>query len=174
MGPAFLKYRKAVRASGKGVPLRIGVEREKGFVSVFETEVFPPGDATEAATGYYAERIVKFLLWSRGGWKVHVQGPKGIADLIRKTYAPDGGLAFDVSLMSRVYEKPFAVVPAEPADFPAARESESALGGHLDGCRIGFDLGASDFKVAAVRDGVPVFSEEIDGQPFEGVRCAAG
>ena len=30
MGPAFLKYRKAVEASGKGVPLRIGVEREEG------------------------------------------------------------------------------------------------------------------------------------------------
>ena len=167
MGPAFLKYRKAVGASGKGVPLGIGVEREKGLVSLYETEVFPPGGATDAATGYYAERIVKFLLWSRGGWRVHIQGPKDIAELIRRTYAPDGVRAFDVALMSRVYEKPFAVVPAGPEGLPSSLESESALGGHLDGCRIGFDLGASDFKVAAVRDGVPVFSEEIPWTPGE-------
>ena len=167
MGPAFMKYRKAVRASGRGVPLRIAVERENGLVSVFETEVFPPDGATGAATGYYAERIVKFLLWSRGGWKVYVQGPKEIGDLVRKAYVPDGARAFDVSLMSRVYEKAFAVVPAGPADFPASRESESALGGHIDGCRIGFDLGASDLKIAAVKDGEPVFSEEMPWTPGE-------
>ena len=39
------------------------------------------------------------------------------------------------------------------------------LGGHLEGCRIGFDLGASDYKVAAVRDGEAVFSAEIPGTP---------
>ncbi len=167
MGLAFMKYRKAVKDSGKGVPLRFGVERENGLVSVFATAVFLPGGATDAATAYYAERIVKFLLWSRGGWKVHVQGPKEFGDLIRKAYAPDGARAFDVSLMGRVYEKPFEVVSVGPADFPASRESESALGGHLDGCRVGFDLGASDFKVAAVKDGEPVYSEEIPWTPGE-------
>jgi predicted NBD/HSP70 family sugar kinase len=167
MGLAFMKYRKAVEDSGKSVSLRIGMERENGLVSVFATEVFPPGGATDAATAYYAERIVKFLLWSRGGWKVHIQGPKEIGDLIRKAYAPDGARAFDVSLMGRVYEKTFEVVSAGPTDFPDSRESESALGGHLDGCRVGFDLGASDFKVAAVKDGEPVFSEEIAWTPGE-------
>jgi hypothetical protein len=167
MGPAFMKYRKAVRDSGKGVPLRIGVERENGLVSIFETEVLPLDGPSVPATVFYAERIVKFLLWSRGGWKVHLQGPEKIGALIRKTYASDGARAFDVSLMSRVYERPFEVVSVGPAGFPAARESESALGGHLDGCRVGFDLGASDFKVAAVKDGEPVFSEEIPWTPGE-------
>lgn len=169
MGPVFMKYRKAVKDSGKGVPLRLAVERENGLVSIFATEVFPPGGATDAATAFYAERIVKFLLWSRGGWKVHVQGPAEIGALIRKAYAPDGARAFDIGLMGRVYEKPFEVVSAGPADLPASRESESALGGHLDGCRLGFDLGASDFKVAAVKDGEPVFSEEIPWTPGEQV-----
>ncbi len=167
MGPAFMKYRRAVGASGKGVPLRIGIERESGLVSVFETEVLPFDGPAAAATAFYAERIVKFLLWSRGGWKVHIQGPAGIGDLVRKAYAADGARAFDVSLMSRVYERPFEVVSSGPADFPAPRESESALGGHLDGCRVGFDLGASDFKVAAVKDGEPVFSDEIPWTPGE-------
>src|SRR5690606_7370294 len=37
--------------------------------------------------------------------------------------------------------------------------------GHLDGCRIGIDLGASDFKLAAVKDGEPVFTTEIPWDP---------
>ena len=35
------------------------------------------------------------------------------------------------------------------------------MGGHLDGCRIGFDAGGSDRKVSAVIDGETVFSEEV-------------
>src|SRR3954465_592777 len=41
----------------------------------------------------------------------------------------------------------------------------ASLGRHLDGCRIGFDLGASDRKAAAVLDGKAVFTEEIPWDP---------
>ena len=40
------------------------------------------------------------------------------------------------------------------------------LGRHLDGNRIGFDLGGSDRKVAAVIDGRVVFSEETVWDPY--------
>jgi len=36
----------------------------------------------------------------------------------------------------------------------------------LDGCRIGFDLGGSDRKCAAVIDGKVVFSEEVPWNPY--------
>jgi predicted NBD/HSP70 family sugar kinase len=39
------------------------------------------------------------------------------------------------------------------------------LGGHLEGCRIGFDLGASDRKVAAVKDGEILYTEEVVWDP---------
>jgi predicted NBD/HSP70 family sugar kinase len=48
---------------------------------------------------------------------------------------------------------------------PSAKEKTVALGRHLDGCRIGFDLGASDRKVSAVIGGEPVFSEEVVWEP---------
>jgi len=73
--------------------------------------------------------------------------------------------AFDVDLMEKVYQKPFEVVAVNPEAFPAARESEMALGGNLDGCRIGFDLGASDYKVAAVLNGEVVYSDEFPWNP---------
>jgi len=48
---------------------------------------------------------------------------------------------------------------------PPARATTTALGRHLDGCRIGFDLGASDRKAAAVINGKVVFSQETVWNP---------
>jgi predicted NBD/HSP70 family sugar kinase len=42
---------------------------------------------------------------------------------------------------------------------------EMAVGAHLKGCRIGFDLGASDYKVSAVVDGEAIFTEEMPWDP---------
>ena len=50
---------------------------------------------------------------------------------------------------------------------PFASESGQALGRHLNGYRIGFDLGTSDLKVSAVVDGEPIFSDEIVWEPVE-------
>lgn len=39
------------------------------------------------------------------------------------------------------------------------------MGGHINGCRIGFDAGGSDRKVSAVIDGRTVYSEEVVWHP---------
>jgi predicted NBD/HSP70 family sugar kinase len=64
----------------------------------------------------------------------------------------------------RIYERPFEIVCTD--DLPAVRATTAPLGRHLDGCRIGFDLGGSDRKVAAVIDGKCVFSEETVWSPI--------
>jgi predicted NBD/HSP70 family sugar kinase len=51
-------------------------------------------------------------------------------------------------------------------ELPEARESSVPLGRHLDGARIGFDLGGSDRKCAAVLNGKVVFSEEVTWDPY--------
>ncbi len=51
------------------------------------------------------------------------------------------------------------------SELPPARATAAPLGRHLDGCRIGFDLGGSDRKAAAVIDGKVVWSEEIAWDP---------
>ena len=156
-------YVAEAKASGKAIPITIGLEREEGYVSCYSTVVKP--DAS-AETLLYVERIVKFMLWARGGWKIHFGGPKAIGEHIRQAYSPTGARAFDVDLMGgKVYEKPFTVVITEPGKVPAAREMSTAVGGHLDGCRIGFDLGASDYKVAAVLNGECVYSDEFPWDP---------
>lgn len=162
---AHRRYAAAVRSTG-GIPVRIGVEREGGLLSTFE--ILVSGDsALSEATSLIVERTVKFLLWSRGGWKIIYEGPGEIGDRLRADYSDRGARAFDVRLMSRVYERPFEVVSVGPGKFPDAREDQLALGGHLDGCRIGFDLGASDYKVAAVREGQVVYSAEFPWSPSD-------
>jgi predicted NBD/HSP70 family sugar kinase len=162
---AWHKYLDRARASGEA-PLRIAVEREDGLVSVFDT-IAPENDAEPESTYRVVERLAKFLLWSRGGWRIHFQGSTAIGRRLRTDYSENGARAFDARLMSRVYEKPFEVVLHSPATFPEAREARHFPGGHLDGFRIGFDLGASDYKVAAVFAGEAVYSEEIPWNPGE-------
>jgi len=155
-------YRAAARKSGKAVPMVIGIEREAGHVSRFETTVL---DDQSPDTHQYVERTLKFLLWARGGFRVVFGGPRPLAEHLRQAYSPAGARAFDAEMMRRAYERPVEVIGAAPGDVPPEKPSQSRLGGHLDGCRIGFDLGASDYKVAAVRDGGVVYSEEFPWDP---------
>ena len=156
------QYLAAAKKSGRAVPLVIGLERENRLVSRYETLVLPEADPV---TLQYAERLVKFLLWSRGGWKLHLGGPGKIGEFIRRVYSARGARRFDVDMMSAAYGKKFQVVVTSANKVPAAKESQIAAGGHLKGCRIGFDLGASDYKVSAVIDGEPVFTEEMPWDP---------
>ena len=155
-------YLQSVRASGTGVPLVLGLERECGLISRFETLVKPTADAE---TLLHVERIVKFLLWARGGWKLHLGGPKIISEVIRKTYSARGARKFDCQMMELAYGKKFEVILTTADQVPAAKDMQVAAGGHLKGCRIGFDLGASDYKVSAVIDGEAIFTEETPWDP---------
>ncbi len=162
---AHRTFQAEVARSGKGVPLVIAVEADNGAVSSYRTTVFPEKHERFASNLPYVERIVKFLLWQRGGWRVVVGGPKAIGKHIQKIYAPTGARAFDVDLMKTVYGQPFVVEISASKDVPPDKSTAKQLGRHLDGCRIGFDLGASDRKVAAVIDGKSVFSEEVIWDP---------
>ncbi len=153
-------YLARAAASGTAVPLILGLERENGLLSKYETSVFLMCDAD---TLLYVDRLVKFLLWARGGWKLHVSGPKAIGDYIRKTYSTRGARKFDCKMMELAYGRKFEV--ALTSKIPPARDMEVPAGGHLKGHRIGFDLGASDHKVSAVIDGEAVFTEEVPWDP---------
>jgi predicted NBD/HSP70 family sugar kinase len=159
-------FREAVKASGGGEPLVFGLERPDGSVSRFETEVFPAGHPRVGENLRYAERIFKFLLWQRGGFRAYVGGPPAVQEHIRLAYAPAGTRSFDHHFMGeKVYDRLFTVVACDTSQVPAEREEGRVLGRHLDGYRIGFDLGASDRKVSAVVDGEVVYSEEVVWEP---------
>jgi hypothetical protein len=97
---------------------------------------------------------------------VWIGGDPRIAQFLQSVYSPNGKRAFDFQFMGeRVYGHPMVIEHAEYDRVPAERETAAALGRHLKGCRIGFDLGASDRKCAAVIDGEVIFSEEVPWDP---------
>lgn len=160
----WLAYAEEVGRARNAEPIVLALEDAAGRVSRWDAMVLPAGDGDEV-TRHVVERAAKFLLWSRGGCTLHVGGDRQWGEMLQALYAPTGARGFDADLMGRIYERPFAVRACTPDEVPSAAESATKVGGHLDGCRIGFDLGASDYKLAAVRDGEPVFSTEIPWQP---------
>ena len=154
--PLFPFYESFLKGASK--PLDIAVERSAGQVAVYKTFIHGTPEMAEADL-YYVDRIIKTLLWLKGGFKVYIAGDKAIYEAIHKTYSKEGARAFDENFMAGVYEHPFEVVYCDAV--PAEVSKSEAIGRHMNGCRIGFDAGGSDRKVSAVIDGEPVFSEEV-------------
>lgn len=152
----ILIFNKAFLKTAKK-PVSIAVERAGGQMAHVDTFIHGTPEMADA-DHYYVERIVKTLLWMKGGFKVYVTDPD-MADYLRSVYCKAGQQEFDWDYMASVFEHPFEIVTVDKA--PAAKDSPKAMGGHLEGCRIGFDAGGSDRKVSAVIDGESVFSEEV-------------
>ncbi|MGC9974809.1 MAG: ROK family protein [Gaiellaceae bacterium] len=167
--PAILAnraFREAVRRSGHGTPLRIALERGDDLVTIFDTEVYEERSHRLEENLSHVERLLKTLLWARGGFRATIGGSAAIAEHLQATYAPGGEREFDYRFFSEeVYERPLQIVSCPFEDAPVQCEAPVALGRHLDGCRIGLDLGGSDRKVSAVIDGEPVYSEEVVWHP---------
>ena len=153
------------RCAAASEPLAIALARPDGTVSRFDFATLPHTAANAALNLRYVERLVKFLLWSRGASRVIIGGNPALAAELRAIYSKAGARNFDVEFFAKIY----GALEIESCAFdaaPASCETAIPLGRHLDGYRIGFDLGGSDRKVAALQDGNVVFSEEIVWDPY--------
>jgi len=162
LDPGFIPFgvwREAYLKDAKK-PIAIAVERDKGQVSVHHTYIHGTPEMKEADYRY-VERYVKFLLWSIGGFRVSVCGCSELTKELQKAYTPEGARAFDYDFFYKLYEQYPEIIDLPLEECPVSNESSKPIGGHLDGCRIGFDAGGSDRKVSAVIDGECVYSEEV-------------
>lgn len=139
-------------------PVGFALERSGEQVAVCHTFLHGTPEMAQA-DAYYADRLVKCMLWMKGGFKIYVCGDETVYQTLKQAYAPGGSRAFDAEFMSGVYERPFEVALCE--QLPEEKGTSQSVGRHLEGCRIGFDAGGSDRKVSAVIDGKPVFSQEV-------------
>jgi predicted NBD/HSP70 family sugar kinase len=163
----------AIRQSERGCRVDLAVEQPGREVSYHTTWTYddtePAGESERAdiiAADRLVERDLKFLLWSRGGSRVYVDGPERLVTALRRHYEDDQVGLFDSKTLGEdVYRCPFEIVSSIRESFPPEHRRALWSGGHLDGCRIGFDLGASDRKTAAVMDGQVCFSEEVAWDP---------
>jgi len=162
---AVRAFRDVVDATSSAVPVLVALEQADGSVVRFETRVLPESHPQASANVAYFERFVKFLLWSRGGWRIYVDGPESLATRLAAHYRQTATGRFDSHVVGeRMFDHPLEVVHTR--DLPPEHSETKPLGRHLEGCRIGFDLGGSDRKVAAVIDGRVVFSDETVWDPY--------
>ena len=162
----FIPFGVWVEAYQKGakMPIAIAVERNDGNVSVRRANIYGTAEMMDADYRF-VERYVKFLLWSIGGFKVSVCGCSEITKKLQVAYSAEGDRAFDADFVQKLYERPLEIVDLPLEACPESNETAKPIGGHLEGCRIGFDAGGSDRKVSAVIDGECVYSEEVVWHP---------
>lgn len=158
-------------------------KKDKKFIDHFSISLFSNGGAIfrydsriislsqkewRETTIHFAERILKFLLWSTGAYRVDICSSHELVKELQKIYSLSAEVPrkFDVEIMEQTFGKSFQINYVEKID-DLSKESrkKQKIGGHLKGERIGFDLGASDYKIAAVKDGEVIYSEEIRWNP---------
>lgn len=152
----LLKFNRAFLENATK-PVSVAVERADGQMATCHTKLHENPEMA-AANHYYIDRLVKTMLWLQGGFRVYVND-KDTYDYLSGVYCKGGAREFDWDFMSHIYEHAFEIVLTD--NIPETKDAPIAMGGHLEGCRIGFDAGGSDRKVSAVIDGETVFSEEV-------------
>ncbi len=167
--PAVLwnrEYRRLVAGEPESGPLDIALVRPDGVCYRYRTDVLPDRAPYVERNRTYVERMIKFLLWQKGASRVLVSN-RPLADWLATVYGAAGARAFDADIFGgRIFAEPLTIEYAAVDALPPEQAPSLELGGHLDGCRIGFDLGGSDRKCAALIDGKVVFSEEIPWNPY--------
>jgi predicted NBD/HSP70 family sugar kinase len=162
---AWRAFQQHACDTGRPVHVRFALEQKDGAISCFSGDLVPAGEPGAVDNFRMLERLVKLALWARGGYRIHVDAPAPLVELLRSRFRDTDNGRFDSEIVGeRVYGHPIEIVATK--NLPAERSTAADLGGHLEGCRIGFDLGGSDRKVAALIDGRVVWSEEIEWDPY--------
>ena len=160
-------YEEKVAAEPRSHVVELALTRLDGTCFRWSGKVLPNEGENVKLNHFYIERIVKFLLWMKGGCTILVAGDDSIAEMLAATYSKGGAREFDWDFIgTQIYDQPITVKAVPAAELPAENSTSVALGRNLDGYRIGFDLGGSDRKAAAVVNGEVVFSEEVVWDPY--------
>lgn len=168
--PAVL-WNRAYRAKAAADPASLTVDlalcRQDGTTFRWSGTILPAGPGNDELTLRYMERHVKFLLWQKGGSRLLIAGAPDVAAALAAIYSEGGARSFDWGFIgTKIFGEPIRVEAVEKSALPEANDSVMTLGRNLQGCRIGFDLGGSDRKCAALIDGEVVFSEEVVWDPY--------
>ena len=160
-------YEEWAEIDPRRTPVVVGVTRPDGTIFRHEIRVLPHEGQNIPLNLKYVERIIKLMLWMKGGSGIIIAGHPELAKAVSGLYMPGGARSFDCDIVGRrIFLEPMTVTSCSLDVVPEEKITAIPLGGHLDGCRIGFDLCGSDRKCAAVVDGEVVHSEEVEWNPY--------
>ena len=165
---APLKALNFLRAHAGDKPQTVALAWEREGGNIYRYDIALPRRIHPAmlpGVRHLVERVVKFVLWAAGGWKLYLAGPDEIVKPIAKAYTKKGARSFDYGFFADIYGHTVEVVLTTLKKMPCTSEREVVVKNNVNGSRIGFDLGASDFKISALKRGKVVFSKEFPWDP---------
>ena len=91
LDPGFLPLQRFNEAHqvGAAKPVGIAVERANGEMAVVETFLHGT-EAMRQADHYYLDRLVKTMLWMKGGYKIYVRGDEDSYTFLKGIYCAGG------------------------------------------------------------------------------------
>jgi hypothetical protein len=105
-------YRELVARDPGARPFALALIRADGKASVHHDRVLSAGHPAAAHTLRFVERLLKFLLWQKGGCRVLVAGADELAAALAKIYSPTGERAFDHLFMGEKVQGPVFTLAA--------------------------------------------------------------
>jgi len=128
--------------------------------------VFEDGHKDIAASVYLAGVLIQEMLWMRSGYELQLAGPIKVCKAVKRAFSKGGAYEYEVKSMPNVCGTPtvpFKVTIVESSEaLPANKDSPQVCGKDASGCRLAFDLGKSDIKTVAVKDGEVLDSAETE------------
>jgi len=160
---AKAKYRKA--AEGCADTVHFALPRSDGC-SRGELKVFPTDDKRYQASVILAGVLIQESIWIKGASSLQLAGPKEICESLKAAFSKGGTYEFEAEVMPKANgtaDKEFEVtIVGGAGDLPEAKDTPQVCGKDANGCRLAFDLGKSDIKTVAIKDGEVLDSAETE------------
>jgi len=130
-----------------------------------ELKVFPEDDPRYGASIILAGVIIQETIWRCGATELQLAGPAKLCETLKTAYSAGGTYAFEAETMPKAFglSSAFEVkIVGAAADMPAGFDTPQECGKEANGNRLAFDLGKSDIKTVAIKDGEVLDSAETE------------
>merc|ERR1719502_155033 len=110
--------------------------------------------------------MIQESIWRCGAKSLQLKGPAALCETLKAAYSKGGTYEFEAATMPKcngTADKEFEVTICGGAgDLPEAKDVPQTCGKDAGGCRLAFDLGKSDIKTVAIKDGEVLDSKETE------------
>jgi len=131
-----------------------------------ELKAFPEDDKRYQATVILAGVMIQETIWRCGASSLQLAGPASLCQTLKTAYSKGGTYEFEADVMPKANGTPDKVfevtVVGGAGDMPDNKDSPQVCGKSANGNRLAFDLGKSDIKTVAIKDGEVLDSAETE------------
>lgn len=131
----------------------------------YKLPVFADSHEDMECSVYLAGVLIQEMIWQRSAKCLMLAGPKKCCEMLKAAFSKGGAYEYEIMSMPNVCGTPdvaFEVKIVDVKDLPTGKDTPQVCGKDANGCRLAFDLGKSDIKTVAVKDGEVLYSKETE------------